>query len=138
MIKANYLHNSSHVAGTVNFVGTITCTAAVSNLALTTTLYDTTNGRSKKGYGPYSPGGSSIQANSALACRNGQYYGHSQGDVTFPPGFTPATATISATSPASPSPATSTESPRMPGRWHRMPSAEGEGELGSCRATRCQ
>lgn len=88
-VKADYPHNSTHVGGTVNFVGSVSCTSTVANIAQTTYLYDTTNGRNKVGQFPYQPGTSSAKSNSALSCINGVYYGVSSTSVTFPPNYVP-------------------------------------------------
>lgn len=85
-------HNSSHVAGTVNVVATITCDAPVSALAINVGLYF--NGALVASSGPVTNAGSAfIQGNAAVPCANGTYTGGATGAVIFPAGFSPPSGT---------------------------------------------
>ena len=92
--KANNPHNSTHVRGTVNFVGSINCTAPVASLHMTLTLsFDGFPVASK----PKSNAGrASISNNVAAGCSSGGWQGSTVGTVTFPPGYTPHSGTVSA------------------------------------------
>jgi hypothetical protein len=91
--KANDPHDSSHVGGTVNFVGSISCTAPVASLKMTLYLYwdgylQASKTKSNAGY-------ASISNNVAAACTSGGWQGTTYGTVTFPAGYTPHSGTVS-------------------------------------------
>lgn len=95
-IKANYPHDSGHVPGTVNAVSTIFCTAPVTSLSIETSL---DLGPVQVASGSNSNGGSAfIQTNAATTCVPGEYDNIAHGDIVFPPGYEPPTATINASS----------------------------------------
>lgn len=81
-----YPHKSTHVPENVNVVGTLECTAPVSELVLNVGLYY--NHVLVSQSGPVTVYGSSYdQATAATACVNGLYGGAAHGYVVFPPGF---------------------------------------------------
>ena len=90
---ANNPHDSSHVGGTVNFVGSVSCTAPVASLKLTLSLYwdgylQASNIKSNAGF-------ASISNNVAAPCTSGGWQGTTYASVVFPPGFSPASGVIS-------------------------------------------
>lgn len=83
-----YPHKSTHVPENVNVVGTITCSAPVSELVLNVGLYY--NGVLIAQSGSVTAYGTTfVQANAATRCRNGTYGGGAHGYVYFPPGYEP-------------------------------------------------
>jgi hypothetical protein len=91
--KANNPHDSSHVGGTVNFVGSVSCTAPVASLNLTLSLYlgsyvQATNNKSNTG-------NATISNNVSALCSSGGWQGTTYAVVTFPPGYVPASGVIS-------------------------------------------
>ncbi len=86
-LKINFPHKSTHFPGTVNVVGTIGCSAAVSRLSIRVGLYF--NGHLKAQKLVNSTHKSNVQSNAALPCFNGTYEGAATGLVIFPPGFSP-------------------------------------------------
>lgn len=97
-IQAQYPHDSSHVPGTVNEVGTITCTSPVSSLSITVELYysGVLVASSSKSNG----GQAFIAHNAATSCVPGYYQGRATGYVVFPPGYVPPSGFIGHTSPS--------------------------------------
>jgi hypothetical protein len=85
--KANNPHNSTHVGGTVNFVGSINCTAPVAALHMTLTL--SFDGFPVGSIPKSNAGRASISNNVAAACSSGGWQGSTVGTVIFPPGYTP-------------------------------------------------
>lgn len=94
--KANNPHDSSHVGGTVNFVGSVTCSSPVASIRMTLTLlwdgYEQaakTNGNS---------GQATLSNNVAAPCSSGGWQGSVVGTVVMPPGYLPQSGTVSASS----------------------------------------
>jgi hypothetical protein len=92
--KANNPHNSTHVGGTVNFVGSISCTAPVALLRMTVSLY--WDGYIQGSKPKSNAGQASISNNVAAPCTSGGWQGTTLGTVTFPPGYTPRSGVVSA------------------------------------------
>lgn len=82
---------STDAPGTVAVVATVACTAPVSTLGISVDLYR--NGVVVGRSGPLSNNNSAtIQANATTACSSNpadRYFGKVDGDVTYPPGYTP-------------------------------------------------
>lgn len=97
-IQAQYPHDSSHVAGTANVVGTISCTAPVSSLSITVELYY--EGVLVSSSSKSNAGQAFISHNAATTCVPGYYQGRATGYVVFPPGYVPPSGFIGATSPS--------------------------------------
>jgi hypothetical protein len=91
---ANNPHNSSHVGGTVNFVGSIKCTAPVASLRMTVSLH--WDGYVQGSKSNSNAGKASLSNNVAAACTSGGWQGSTVGTVTFPAGYTPHSGTVSA------------------------------------------
>jgi hypothetical protein len=87
-------HESSHVPGTVNVVGTVTCTSAVPEIQLQVALYrqNPADGRwylqSASGVMTYSNTAFG-QANAAAPCEDGNWVGWMSWYFKAPPGYTP-------------------------------------------------
>lgn len=86
--------------GTVETIGSITCSAPVSGLRISVELYK--NSQLVARSGPVSNAHSAtIQESVATACSadpEDRYFGRAYADVTYPPGFTPPTWTATARS----------------------------------------
>lgn len=83
-------HNSSHVPGTVNVVATINCDGVVAYLDMWVSLF---RDNTEVSYAHNSASvTSSLQANTAVSCVPGTYFGGATGAVTFPPTFVPPTS----------------------------------------------
>jgi hypothetical protein len=79
-------------------VATTNCTASVASIAMGAALGDN-HGRVGSNTKPCANAGrSSLSCNAALSCKNGSYTGYANAFVTFPPGFEPPTANLSAKS----------------------------------------
>lgn len=94
IVKANNPHDSHHVGGTVNFVGTVTCTAPVSSIVMTLTLY--WDGYLQADGGAANDGQASLSSNVAAPCTSGGWQGSIVATVVFPPGYVPSGLTGSA------------------------------------------
>lgn len=82
---------STDTPGTVVVAATVACTAPVSTLGISVDLYR--NGVVVGSSGPLSNNNSAtIQANATTACSSNpadRYFGKVDGNVTYPPGYTP-------------------------------------------------
>lgn len=98
-IKAGYPHASTHVNGTINTVGTLSCTSAVRSLSITHVLY---RGSTEEGRAPGSNKGvASISKNVAVSCALGPATFQSQagGGIIPPVGFVPTSGQVFNSSP---------------------------------------
>jgi hypothetical protein len=87
--QINNAHKSSHVPGTINITASWVCTGAVAHLSIELTLYR--NGLYVSSGSNSISGRSSLGANAYTGCDTGGYIGVAAGNVTYPPGYTPAT-----------------------------------------------
>lgn len=94
-VKANNPHNSSHVGGTVNGVGSVTCTSSIPTIRIRTTLVrlgvTQTTGNNTVSSTSYA------QSNAALVCQPGQYQVIAYASVDFPNGTTRSLETAGVT-----------------------------------------
>jgi hypothetical protein len=101
-LQAQAPHNSSHVPGTINEIGTIVCDANVSSLTISVDLYkrvctpDCTWRLMASSPAKLVLGKRSVQQNVAIACSPGTYRGAATGTVVFPPRYTPSAESGSA------------------------------------------
>lgn len=87
-------HNSTHVPGSVNVVVTVQCTSQVAAIALRSALYYEGGLVSDSGSST-STGVAFKQSNAAWSpCVSGSYVGWGSTNVQFPPGYTPASGSI--------------------------------------------
>lgn len=95
-LQAQTPHNSSHVGGTINEIGTIECDAGVSSMTISVDLYKRVctpdcSWRLMKSSAPKLVFGSRrVQHNVAINCASGTYRGAMTGTVVFPPRYTPS------------------------------------------------
>lgn len=96
LLQAQTPHNSSHVPGTINEIGTIDCGGdVVSSLTISVDLYkrvctpDCTWRLMASSPAKLVLGKAFVQQNVAIACSPGTYRGAATGTATFPPGYTP-------------------------------------------------
>jgi len=98
--KVNYPHSSTHVPGTVNATGSVTCTAAVTTIAFTMYLNESGFEVAQRPF--VNDGKASLGGNVAIACAVGtthNYQAFLTGEVTFPPGYTPPIEGLGSQSP---------------------------------------
>ena len=89
LVKANYPHKSTHDPSQTNATSTITCSAPVAKLEVTTQLYF--NGNAKGTLGSASNTGKNfVQSQANFTCGNGTWKNYTTGLVHFPPGFDPS------------------------------------------------
>ena len=84
-------HQSTHAPGKVNVVSKLTCTAPMSSVSMTVTLY-----RNNAPVGQNScsnAGNPALRCNAAAPCVKGSYVGTSTGTAVAPPGFKPPSQT---------------------------------------------
>lgn len=86
-LAVQYPHKSTHVPENVNVVGTITCSAPVSELAINVGLYFNNVLVAEGSNDNF--GSSFISGSAAKLCVNGTYRGGDTGAVLFPPGYQP-------------------------------------------------
>ncbi|HLJ98374.1 MAG TPA: hypothetical protein VKU39_00545 [Streptosporangiaceae bacterium] len=86
-LAIQYPHKSTHVPENVNVVGTITCSAPVSELAIDVGLYFNNVLVAQGSNNNF--GSAFLQGNAAKLCVNGSYRGGDTGAVLFPPGYEP-------------------------------------------------
>lgn len=89
-VQVQYPHNSTHVPGTVNVVGTTRCDAPIASIVLSLVLLKEAQpvGRGISGRIV----GAEAQVNAAAPCSPGLYTGLMAFWLVFPPGFFPPTA----------------------------------------------
>jgi hypothetical protein len=92
-------HPSSHVGGTVNVVSHINCSpgSLMALLSLDTELWRS-GGRVASGHSQIA-GFYWLDNNAAVGCVSGGYVGNATARLTPPPGYTPASASATVTSP---------------------------------------
>jgi hypothetical protein len=98
--KVNYPHSSTHVPGTVNATGSVTCSAPVAKISFTMYLNESGFEVASKSFS--NTGKSSLSGNVAVACAVGTthpYQAFLTGTVTAPPGYSPPAAGIGNQSP---------------------------------------
>jgi hypothetical protein len=84
-------HHSGHVPGTINVRAGVTCTAPVTKIAGKVGLF----GDSGSKINPFgSTGSATAKGNAALVCTPGYYVGAANATITFPPGYSPPTGTV--------------------------------------------
>jgi hypothetical protein len=99
-VKANYPHRSGHVAGTVNAVITTRCSAPVSRIVGTMSLYR--NGSFVADGDGSRAGSAAMDMNAATACISGAYHSFGGVSITYPPGYVPSFDDAWVTSPTVP------------------------------------
>jgi hypothetical protein len=89
-VYADYPHGSGHVAGTINAVGRVVCTAKVDEIYLKTTLLNVTRGTASSTTVDYL-NTSSVSTNAAKGCGEGPAVFQTKTDVlvNFPARYTP-------------------------------------------------
>ena len=92
-------HNSSHVGGTVNVVSHISCSpgSLMALLSLDTQLWRS-GGQVAANHGQVA-GFYWLDNNAAVGCVSGGYVGNATARLTPPPGYTPASASATVSSP---------------------------------------
>ena len=98
--KVNYPHSSTHVPGSVNATGSVTCTAPVTTISFTMYLNESGFEVAQRPF--INDGKSSLGGNVAVACAVGtthDYQAFLSGTVKFPPGYTPPIEGIGSQSP---------------------------------------
>lgn len=89
-IKANYPHGSTHVSGTINGVGTISCTKTMTSLYINVKLLKS-GGPTWYGTSSLDYGVKNLRGNSATSCSNGpaKFKTSVEFILDAPPGYKP-------------------------------------------------
>jgi hypothetical protein len=89
-LKANRLHESHHVHGTVNVVVNVTCTSRVAEILMQVRLLR--NGHATAKVSGRNFGQKSLTKKLAAACHPGTWQAVAGGAIVFPPRYVPPTA----------------------------------------------